>query len=296
MFTTKLGKLDNGKPAKLFSSAKEGVVDLHFKWMADYGLDGIALQRFASELKHKNNLKHNNKVAQLVKKLAENIARTFYMMYDVSGSPIKDITARIQQDWEKVLDKQLNLTQSKQYTRYKGKPVIGLWGFGFNTAAHKFSKKQAVDLIKWFKKKGFYVVGGVPYNWRLEKLDSRKNWLSVYKQYDMLLPWSVGRYREKKELLHHYESIWQQDVAYSKRNKLKMKRVIFPGFAWSNWKKGPRNEIPRKKGDLFWKQAYLTSQLGLGVYIAMFDEYDEGTAIAKTAKNQSMSPKNQYFS
>jgi len=295
LFATKLGKLGNGKPAKLFSSAREGVVKLHFQWMADYGLDGVALQRFSSEFESKNALKHNNKVAQLVKKYAQEYCRTFYIMYDLSGSSVRDIVQKIKNDWSHTLDKRLKITDSRQYARYNDKPVIGLWGLGFNTDAHKFSQKQALDLIKWFHSKGFYVVGGVPYNWRLEKLDSRKNWLEVYKQYDMLLPWSVGRYRENQEMLHHYRSIWQQDLAYSQQNNLHMKRVIFPGFAWSNWKQGKRNEIPRKQGDFLWKQAYLTKQLGLGAYIAMFDEYDEGTAIAKAARDRSMLPRQQYF-
>lgn len=30
-------------------------------------------------------------------------------------------------------------------------------------------------------------------------------------------------------------------------------------------------------------------------FVAMFDEYDEGTAIAKAAENSSMIPTNQYF-
>lgn len=296
LFATRLGKLGNGKPAKLFSSAREGVVKLHFQWMAEYGLDGVALQRFSSEIKYRNSLKHNNKVAQLVKKYAERYCRTYYIMYDLSGSSVKEVSQRIKSDWNNVLEKQLKITDSKRYARYKNKPVIGLWGLGFNTDAHQFSKKQALDLIEWFRQKGFYIVGGVPYNWRLGQLDSRKNWLEVYQKYDLILPWSVGRYREDKELLHHYQSIWQQDLAYSKQNNLPMKRVIFPGFAWSNWKQGTtRNEIPRKQGEFMWKQAYLANQLGLGAYIAMFDEYDEGTAIAKAARDKSMLPTQQYF-
>ena len=295
LFTTQLGKLGNGQPAKLFSSARDGVVKLHFQWLKDYGLDGVALQRFVSDFNNKHIFKHHKKVTQLVKKYAEEYCRTFYIMYDISGSSTKHAIKKIKRDWLTLMEKQLAVTDSKQYARYNNKPVIGLWGFGLNTPAHAFSQEQALDLIHWFKEKGFYIVGGVPYHWRQEQHDSRKNWLSVYQQYDMLLPWSVGRYRNTQELLHHYESIWEQDAFFAQQHHLQMKRVIFPGFAWSNWNKGTRNQIPRKKGDFLWKQAYFTRQLGLGAYIAMFDEYDEGTAIAKTANTPLMTPKDQYF-
>jgi hypothetical protein len=293
LFTTQLGQLTNGQSAKLFSSARDGVVKLHFQWLAEYGLDGIALQRFSSAIKQRS--QHLNKVTQLVKKYAEKYCRTFYIMYDVSGSSAKNIVATIKNDWTKTMEAQLSIVDSPQYARYQHKPVIGLWGLGFNTPAHQFSQQQALTLINWFRKKGFYIVGGVPYHWRLEKLDSQKNWLTVYQHYDMLLPWSVGRYRNATELAQHYQGIWRQDLAYSKQNNLQMKRVIFPGFSWSNWNKGTRNQIPRRKGKLLWQQAYLTKQLGIGAYIAMFDEYDEATAVAKAAIDQTMIPHNQYF-
>lgn len=45
-----------------------------------------------------------------------------------------------------------------------------------------------------------------------------------------------------------------------------------------------------------WRQAYNMKSIGINTgYIAMFDEYDEGTAIAKMAENSSMIPSNQYF-
>jgi hypothetical protein len=45
-----------------------------------------------------------------------------------------------------------------------------------------------------------------------------------------------------------------------------------------------------------WRQAYNLKSIGINTgYIAMFDEYDEGTAIAKMAENSSMIPTNQYF-
>jgi hypothetical protein len=74
--------------------------------------------------------------------------------------------------------------------------------------------------------------------------------------------------------------------------------VIFPGFAWSNWKDGyadKPNQIPRRGGDFFWLQAYYTTLLGTGAYIAMFDEFDEGTAIAKAATSKHYAPNGKYF-
>ena len=39
----------NGDPAYVFSSYNEKTVLRHFSWMADYDIDGIFLQRFATE-------------------------------------------------------------------------------------------------------------------------------------------------------------------------------------------------------------------------------------------------------
>lgn len=72
--------------------------------------------------------------------------------------------------------------------------------------------------------------------------------------------------------------------------------VLWPGFAWSNWNGGPRNVIPRLHGDFMWQQFVNLRQLGIkNAFVAMFDEFDEGTAIAKAAETASMIPTNQYF-
>ncbi|MCK7532002.1 MAG: hypothetical protein MZV63_13745 [Marinilabiliales bacterium] len=45
-----------------------------------------------------------------------------------------------------------------------------------------------------------------------------------------------------------------------------------------------------------WRQAYNIRSAGINqMYFAMFDEYDEGTAIMKAATDWSMIPTNQYF-
>lgn len=45
LFNTQL-TLPNGQPAQFYDSSCEGVVDLHFKWMQQYGIDGVIVQRF----------------------------------------------------------------------------------------------------------------------------------------------------------------------------------------------------------------------------------------------------------
>lgn len=36
----------DGTPARVFSSMDKSTTDLHFKWMKEYGLDGVFMQRF----------------------------------------------------------------------------------------------------------------------------------------------------------------------------------------------------------------------------------------------------------
>ncbi len=54
--------LANGQPAYVFSSYDESTVDLHFKWMKDYGIDGAFLQRFITTLKDPKGKLHYKKV------------------------------------------------------------------------------------------------------------------------------------------------------------------------------------------------------------------------------------------
>ena len=43
-------KFADGSSAYVFSSFDESTVDLHFKWMKEYGIDGVFMQRFFSVL------------------------------------------------------------------------------------------------------------------------------------------------------------------------------------------------------------------------------------------------------
>jgi hypothetical protein len=77
------------------------------------------------------------------------------------------------------------------------------------------------------------------------------------------------------------------DKAYCDQRKIDYMPVIFPGFSWYNMHRGktPFNQIPRRGGNFLWHQSYNAISAGVSmVYIAMYDEVDEGTAMYKLAQ------------
>src|SRR5690606_6128439 len=107
--------------------------------------------------------------------------------------------------------------------------------------------------------------------------------------------WTVGAFKDVSGVDRYAEKM-EADKAYLDANGQDYLPVVFPGFAWSNWNGGPVNEIPRMHGDFLWRQFANIRDKGITqAFVAMFDEYDEGTAIAKAAEDSSMIPTDQYF-
>lgn len=310
MHKTGYTNLKDGGKALLFDSDCDDVLDVHFRWMKEYDIDGVALQRFLGSLNGKNG-EWRNSTAMRMKEIAGKWERMFYVMYDISGHKGQQVEDDIWEDYEDFVKKKL--MNSPHYARQDNKPVIAIWGLGFNDRPGNAGK--TIELIRKLKNDNCYVVGGVPYRWRDGVHDSKPGWLTAYKNYDMLIPWSVGRYKNVDEVKAHVQSLWKPDKEFCDNEGIDIQRVIYPGFAWSNLKghqgvqaerklsrhsqdqvsEAPRNEIPRLAGAFFWGQARLVAQLGVGAFIAMFDEYDEATAIAKAAPHKGRIPTNQYF-
>jgi hypothetical protein len=307
LFQTNYANLGNGQPAKLFSSFTDQTINLHFSWMQTYGIDGVALQRFGSELSGTAKTNRDS-VTTKVKTAAETYGRKFYIMYDISGmSSTFDTT--IEGDWTNTIVNSMHLPSSSAYAYQNGKPVVCLWGMGLPDRQGNVT--QCINMINWFKNQGCYVIGGVPTFWRDcdnpyplptdpgVANDSRTGFQNVYKAFNMIQPWFVKRIlgitgNDSCDVYKQY--VIGPDWDYCKANGMDYAPVMFPGFGWSNWNGGPRNEIPRLHGEFFWNQAYNVRTLGIpSAYIAMFDEYDEGTAIAKAAEDATMKPTNQYF-
>lgn len=293
LYPTNLGNLGNGEPAELFSSYSEQTVNKHFEWMQTYGIDGAALQRFGGELADPVFKTNRDSIASKVKSAAETYGRKFYIMYDISGMG-SNFDTILKNDWANTITGTLNLTASSAYARQDGKPVICIWGIGFTDRPGDPS--QSLGLINWFKSQGCYVTGGVPTHWRTGNDDSKAGFENVYKALNMISPWSVGRFKGLSGADGFKSNQLEPDISYCNLNGIAYQPVMFPGFAWSNWNNGPKNDFPRLHGDFMWRQAYNIKSLGISSgYIAMFDEYDEGTAIAKAAENSTQIPNNQYF-
>lgn len=278
-FQTGYANLQNGQAAKLFSSFNDQTIQVHFQWMKENGIDVAALQRFNPNGQEGPT---RDAITVKVKLAAETTDRKFYIMYDVSGWT--NMQAEIKTDWT---NKMSIFRYSKAYARQNDKLVVCIWGFGFNDDNHPWSAEVCLDVINWFKNQGCYVIGGVPTHWRKQESDSRPNFINAYKAFNMLSPWMVGRIGNIGDIDHFYTNVQGPDMVYCKANGIDYQPCVLPGDL---------QERQRAHGDFMWRQFYNMKRLAVqGIYISMFDEYNEGNQIAKTAETQEFVPAGSNF-
>ncbi len=281
----------NQSKAYLYSPYDESTIDLHFKWMKEYGIDGVHMQRFVSEIQKPSGKRHFNKVLENALKASIKYGRAISVMYDLSGCTKKDI-GYIEKDFNelKSLFKLFDNIKNPTYLRHRGKPLVTIWGVGFNDH-RKYSIADVDALVT--KLKGstnkVSVMLGVPYYWRTLGRDTENNpaLQNLIKKCDIIMPWAVGRYKVE----NYDSSIVAEDVKWAKNNGVDYVPLVFPGFSWGNLKNDTHsyNSIPRGKGDFLWKQIAGAKKGGAkSLYIAMFDEIDEGTAIYKVLNQKNV--------
>lgn len=282
----------DGSKASLYSPYDESTIDLHFKWMKEYGIDGVHMQRFVVEIKSKKlGKRHFNKVLENALKASVKYGRAISIMYDLSGCKKEDV-AYVEEDFNE-LQRVFNLfdnVKNPTYLRHNGKPLVTIWGVGFNDN-RKYSLADVEELVT--KLKGptnkVSVMLGVPYYWRTLGKDTEKNPAlhKLIKKCDIIMPWAVGRFN-----INSYDSsIVGEDVKWAKTNGVDYVPLVFPGFSWGNLQKNNTlyNSIPRVKGDFLWKQIAGAKKEGAkSLYVAMFDEIDEGTAIYKVLNQKNV--------
>lgn len=282
----------DGSPAVVFSSAHPKTVDRHFKWMKDYGIDGVFVQRFVSNVRTEK--LHNNmtKVFGNCYNASINNDRVISVMYDMSGSK-REVVENAKKDWKLLVDEYgINDPQKKNILTHKSKPVVAIWGVGFKDREYTMSDIQ--ELIEFFKNDPNYgncsVLLGVPTGWRTLDRDciSDPKIHELIKMADIVHPWTPGRYNTISKADEHRSIYTIGDKMWCDQNELTYMPVVFPGFSWYNLKNGdaPLNAIPRLQGDFLWRQYYNAILSGAEtIYVAMFDEIDEGTCIFKCTDN-----------
>jgi hypothetical protein len=294
LFSTSM-TYSNGSPAQLYSAYKQKTVVRHFKWMQDNNLDGVFFQRFLSDLPGGNLSALRNQVAVNVRVGAETYGRVFAIMYDISGYSTNTLVSKLTNDWLYLVNTQ-RVTNSPAYLRHRGKPVVAIWGFGFS--GRPDTPDQAQAAINWFKAAGCTVMGGLPTYWRTLTGDTQTNaaWSSAFRSFDVISPWSVGRYGDSSGADNFRANQIVPDLADCNSHGIDYLPVIFPGFSWTNLNHGPYNQIPRNGGNFYWRQAYNALRSGCTmIYGAMFDEVDEGTAMYKLAPTAAQLPAQGTF-
>jgi hypothetical protein len=291
-----------GQPAYLFSSRNAKTVSRHFRWMREYGLDGVLVQRFVGSIRGKH--ADGDVVLKNIMAAAKESGRTFAIEYDISGGNPETFAQTLKDDWAYLVD-ELKITAHPNYQRHNGRPILSIWGMGLNDGAHPPADAAAAkELIEWFKSKApeayrVTYMGGTPARWSSLTADSRREpaWAEAYAAMDVVQPWTVGRYSSLAAVDRWKDDVLVPDVKAAAANHQIYMPVVFPGFSWNNLKRsGKPNQIPRLRGEFLWRQAYNAKVAGARVLkIAMFDEVDEGTAIFKVVSRREQAPEQGYW-
>jgi hypothetical protein len=288
----------DGTNARLFSSWDASTIDLHFKWMKEYGIDGVFMQRFFGGLRTPNGRTKSNVILKNALAASQKYGRAIAVMYDLSGINAngEDCSAIIA-DWKQLVDS-LKITSQgngQTYLYHHQKPLVAIWGLGFPDRPYNIRNIGIEKLIDFLKNDPVYggcsVMLGVPTYFRDLNVDCLPDpYLhQLLRSADVVLPWMVQRFTpllqaENERYFAHVKA----DVNWCTQNKIDYVPCIYPGFSWYNLGKTefggipPLGQIPRQKGKFYWDQISTSIQAGAKMlYVAMFDEMDEGTAIFK---------------
>ncbi|MBL9186224.1 MAG: hypothetical protein JNK23_01970 [Opitutaceae bacterium] len=294
-FPTDLMHAD-GSRAEVFSSYLRPTVVRHFAWMQEHGIDGVFLQRFINSLSRGTSLAVNNAVLENVRAGARQHGRVYALMYDLSSLAPGKADVLIE-DWKKLL-RDTRLTRDPAYLRHRGKPLLALWGCGFKDDKPRPTLEDWRQILTFLKNDkehgGLSLMIGVPSFWRTLTRDSvaEPALLELIQLADVISPWTPGRYRTPESAATHATTVWEPDLAWCRERNIDFLPVAFPGFSWHNMKPTtPLNAIPRLQGRFFWSQITAARRAGAGMlYVAMFDEVDEATAIFKVTNHPPTGP------
>lgn len=279
----------DGSVAEVFSSVRPATVETHFRWMKEHGIDGVMLQRFAANTRDQRQIPALDMVLANVRASAKSQGRGWALMYDLSGLKSGEAGVVIQ-DWKRLLKEgKIRPDDDQGYFHHHGKPLVALWGLGFRDRDPMLDDWET--LLRFFKNDAMNgecaIMVGVPYHWRTLSRDSiaDKRLHELIAMADIISPWAVGRLSTPQDAAARVESVLKPDLAKARDMGMDYLPVVYPGFSWRNLKATRGEEaqldaIPRLEGKFLLAQGEAAMAAGArGLYVAMFDELDEATAI-----------------
>jgi hypothetical protein len=281
--------------------------------MKEYGLDGVFMQRFFNSTKPGHERDASNTVLKYALEAASRYDRAIAVMYDLSGlkGSGEDCSSVIE-DWKFLVDslKVTNQAGNKTYLHHRGKPLVTIWGLGFPDRPYDIRNIGIERLIDFLKNDPVYggcsIMLGVPTFWRELDADCIHDpYLhEIIKKADIVMPWMVQRF---SPLLHNdmdrYRDVILSDIKWCNEQNLDYAPCVCPGFSWHNLSTHafpddikPVGSIPRQGGRFYWQQISTALLAGADrLYVAMFDEVNEGTAIFKCTNNPPVSKVAQFI-
>jgi len=230
----------DGSPVHVFSSNDESTVDLHFKWMKEYGIDGVFMQRFFGRTKTAKRRKETSQILEYGAEASEKYGRAFAVMYDLSGLNPGESISSVIEDWKYLVDSR-KVTNRETYLYHNNKPLVTIWGIGFPDRPYTVRDVDIMRLIDFLKNDPEYgqcsVMLGVPTYWRTLNKDCNNDPYihEVIKKADMIMPWMVQRF---SPYIHHemdrYRDIILADMEWCDKNNIEYIPCVHPGFSWYN--------------------------------------------------------------
>jgi len=280
----------DGRVAHVYSAGNAATVRRHFAWMAEHGIDGAFAQRFGASLRSPRLRAARDRVLANVRAGANAHGRAWALMYDLSGLRSGEVDSVVAADFRRL--HQGGLFEDPRYLRYDGKPLVAVWGVGFADGRDYTLAECAalVDLIQQDPEVGGNAVMlGLPHGFRRGRRDAVADpaLQTLAAKVEVVSPWAVGRYADLEQVRRNQRRTLEPDLRWCRARDVSYLPVVFPGFSWHNMKRGgdrsaPLDQIPRRGGAFLWQQALAARRAGATtVYVAMFDELDEGTAIFK---------------
>lgn len=272
--------------AEVVSAENRDTVRRHFTWMRQYGIDGVFVQRFPLDMYRRDGTPtaprdSGDRVLRYCRGAAAATGRSYALMYDLSGMG-SNADAVVSADWRHLVGDGVVLgPDDLAWQHHGGRPVVAVWGVGFGDG-RRYGLEACDRLVDFFKGQGCAVLLGLPFYWRTLRADAVADarLLAVVRKADVVHSWSVGRFGDDKGV-RRAEEVWRGDAEWCRTNGLAFMPVVFPGFSWCNLK-GTSGGIPRRDGAFLWSQFAAAKRAGAAcVYVAMFDEVDEGTQIFK---------------